>query len=171
MIRLTFFATRNDDRLRHRQIGLPRPGRPDAEHDVVRLDRVEVAALVDRLRRDAALAGRRQAALEEVLAQIDRLVLRDQVGRRLHVGVRQLVAVPHQRRQLADDAVDVLRARGVAVHEELVALRADADVEQRLEVLEVLVVGAEQRLDAFFRNGDAFDCVYLLIIQRLSGAL
>jgi hypothetical protein len=52
-----------------------------------------------------------------------------------------------------------------------VALGADADVEQRLEVFEVLVVGAEQRLDAFFRNGDAFDCVYLLIAQRLSGVL
>ena len=110
------------------------------------------------LRRDAALARRREAALEEVLAQIDRLVLRDQVGGGLHVGVRQLVAVAHQRRQLADDAIDVVRTGRVAVDEQLVSLRADADVEERLEVLEVLVVGAEQRLDAFFGDGDAFDC-------------
>jgi hypothetical protein len=52
-----------------------------------------------------------------------------------------------------------------------VALGADADVEQRLEMLQVLVVGAEERLDAILGNGDAFDCVYLLIIQRLTGAL
>jgi hypothetical protein len=52
-----------------------------------------------------------------------------------------------------------------------VALGADADVEQRLEVFQVLVVGAEQRLDAFFGDGDAFDCVYLLIMQTLTGAL
>jgi len=39
-------------------------------------------------------------------------------------------------------------------------------VEQRLEVLEVLVVGAEERLDAFLGNGNTFaDCLYLLIIQ------
>ena len=104
------------------------------------------------------LPAGRQAALEEVLAQIDRLILRDQIRRRLHVGVRQLVAVAHQRRQLADDAVDVLGPGRLAVHEQLVALRADADVEERFEVLEVLVVGAEQRLDAFLGNGDALDC-------------
>jgi hypothetical protein len=47
-----------------------------------------------------------------------------------------------------------------------VALGADADVEERLEVLEVLVVGAEERLDAFFGNGNTFaDCSYLLILQ------
>jgi hypothetical protein len=72
---------------------------------------------------------------------------------------------------LSHDAVDVFRAWGVAIHEELVALSADADVEQRFEMFEVLVIGAKQRLDAFFGNGDALDCCYLLMVQRVSGEL
>ena len=44
----------------------------------------------------------------------------------------------------------------VAVHEEVVALRADADVEERFEVLEVLVVGAKERFDPSSGDGDAF---------------
>jgi hypothetical protein len=72
---------------------------------------------------------------------------------------------------LSDDPIDVFRARCLAVHQELVALGTDADVEQRLEVLEVLVVGAEERLDAFFRDGDAFDCQYLLILQIVSASI
>jgi hypothetical protein len=43
-----------------------------------------------------------------------------------------------------------------------VALRTDADVEERFEMLEVLVVRAEECLDAFLGDGDAFDCGYLL---------
>jgi hypothetical protein len=44
----------------------------------------------------------------------------------------------------------------------------DPDVEEGFEVFEVLVVGAEERLDSFFRDCDALDCYYLLILQRLS---
>jgi hypothetical protein len=38
-----------------------------------------------------------------------------------------------------------------------VALGADADVEDGFQVLEVFVVGAEQRFDPFFRNGNPLD--------------
>ena len=59
-------------RLRHREIGLARAGRADAEHDVVLLDGVEIAALIGRLGRDAALARLPELpALEKVFAQID----------------------------------------------------------------------------------------------------
>ena len=93
-----------------------------------------------------------QAALEEVLAQVDRCVLRDQIRRGLHVGVRQLVASRISAASWLDDALDVVRAGRVAIHEQLVPLRADADVEERFEMLEVLVVGAEERFDALFGN-------------------
>ena len=141
--------------LRHREVRLPGAGRADAEDDVVLLDGVEIFALRRRLGRDAPLAAGRQAALEEMIAQVDRVVLRDQVGRRLHIGVRQLVTVAHQRRQLADNPVDAVEGRVLAFDDQIVALRADANVEQRFEVLEVLVVGAEERLDSRFGNGDA----------------
>ena len=67
--------------------------------------------------------------------------------------------------------IDVLRAGIVAVHEQFVTLGADADMEERFEVLEVLVVGAEERLDSSFGKGDAFDCRYLLIFQTLRPSL
>ena len=58
MMRLTFFASRIRDRLRHREVGLAGAGRADAEDDVVLLDRVEIRRWLTRLRRDAALARR-----------------------------------------------------------------------------------------------------------------
>ncbi len=96
MMRLTFFATRNDDGLRHREIGLAGAGRADAEDDVVGFDRVEVFPLVDGLGRHAALAGGRDTPFQEVLAQIDRPIPGDEVGCRLDVGVRELAALAQQ---------------------------------------------------------------------------
>ena len=98
--------------------------------------------------------GRRQAALRNV-AQVDERVLRDEIGGGLHVGVRQLQAVSHQRRELADDAVHLVEVGRFAFDEQIVPLGADPDVEEGLEVLEVLVVGAEQGLDPLFGDGDA----------------
>jgi hypothetical protein len=73
---------------------------------------------------------------------------------------------------LSEDAIDVFGAWSVAIDQQVVALSADADMEERLEVLEVLVVGAEERLDAFFRNRNSLaDCLYLLILQRVRWAL
>ena len=78
------------DGLRHREIGLAGAGGADAEHDVVLLDGVEIAALVGRLRRDPRLAGLPQLAVfEEVIAQVDRAVLGDQLRGGLHVAHRR----------------------------------------------------------------------------------
>src|SRR4029078_11726256 len=72
-----------------------------------------------------------------------------------------LVAVAHQRRELAHDPVHAVEARGGAFDHEVAALRADADVEQRFEVLEVLVVRAEERFDPFLGNGNPLGAAYL----------
>ena len=111
------------------------------------------------------LPAGRQAALEEMIPQIDQRVLRDEIGGRLHVGVRQLEAVAHQRRQLADHAVDLVEVGRFAFDEQIVPLGADADVEERLEVLEVLVVGAEQRLDPLFGDGDALHQIQFWVFK------
>ena len=144
------------DRLRHRQIGLARAGRADAEDDVVLLDRLEVAPLVGALRVDATARafGLLLPVLQEVVAEVDAAVVGHELGRGLHVAVAQLVALGHQARQLLEDALDALLRLLVALDDELVALRADRDAEQRLDVLEVAVVGAVERLDAFLRQGD-----------------
>ena len=102
-----------------------------------------------------------------MVAQIDRIVLGHQLGRGLHVGVRQLVTVAHQRGELADDAFDPIRPGRLALHQQIVPLRTDSDVEQRFEVLEILVVRAEQRFDPLFGDGDALHqpLRYLLSLQ------
>ena len=57
---------------------------------------------------------------------------------------------------VAPDRVVLQIETATAVHEEVVTLSADPDVEERFEVLEVLVVGAEQRFNPFFGDGNAF---------------
>ena len=120
------------------------------------VDGVEVAALRDGLRRDAPLPRRRQRAFEKVLAKIDVRVLRHQVGGDLHIAGRELIAFAYQQRQLTDDAVDLIDAGRVPFDHQLVTLRTNPDAERGLELLQVLVVRAEQRLDAVLRHGDAF---------------
>jgi hypothetical protein len=52
-----------------------------------------------------------------------------------------------------------------------VAVGPNPDVEARFKVLEVFVVGPEERLDAVSGNGDALDWLYLLILQRLKAPI
>ena len=76
-------------RLRHRQVGLAGAGGPDAEHDVELLDGVEILALVDALRVDAA-PGRpaRCPPLQEVVARDRRSAFStSELRRGLHVAV------------------------------------------------------------------------------------
>ena len=63
--------------LSHREVGLPGARRSDPEDDVVGIDGVQVAPLVDGLGRDAAPAAWGQAALQEVLGKIDGGILGD----------------------------------------------------------------------------------------------
>src|SRR5690349_24203523 len=60
-----------------------------AEHDVVRVDRIKICALVDGLRRHLTAHARARSASHEVVAQFDVRVLRDELRRRLHVAARR----------------------------------------------------------------------------------
>ena len=90
-----------------------------------------------------------------MIAQVDGAVLRHQIRGGLDVGIRELVSVAQQRRQLTDDAIDFVEVGRVALHEQLVAMRPDADVEERFEMFEVLVVGTKQRFNPLSGDGDA----------------
>ena len=132
--------------MRHREIGLAGAGRADAKDDVVLVDGVEIAALVRGLRRDAALAGGADLSVfEEVIAEIDVGVFGDELRGGLHVFVRDGVAFLHQAAQLFDEARDARGAAGIAFDHELMALGADADVEEGFELAQVVVVRAEKR--------------------------
>src|SRR6516162_7482059 len=79
-----------------------------------------------------------QTSLQEVVAQVDERVLCHQIAGRFHVRVGQLETVPDQRRELADDAIDLVDAGRLAIDQQIAALRPDLDVEQGLEAFEVL---------------------------------
>jgi hypothetical protein len=64
-----------------------------------------------------------------MLSKVDRLILRDELRGSFHVGSRQLVALAHQRRQLPDDTIDILRPWLVTVDQEFMSLCPDSDVE------------------------------------------
>ena len=60
--------------------------------------------------------------------------------------------------QLLEDALDALLGGALAFDDELVALRADLDAEERLDVLEVGVVRAVERLEPVLRAGRSSSC-------------
>ena len=72
-----FLGDEKRHRLGHREVGFPGAGRADAEHDVVFLDLVEIAPLIRALGRHSPLPRRREAAFQEMIAQVDVLIARD----------------------------------------------------------------------------------------------
>jgi len=56
---------------------------------------------------------------------------------------------------LCEETLDLADYRGWAVNDDVVPLGAKADAELRLEVLEVLVVGAEKRFNPGFGKRDS----------------
>jgi hypothetical protein len=64
------------------------------------------------------------------------------------------VAVGDQPADLLHEARDRVGVLGVAFDEEIVPLRADADVQQAFEVSQVVVVGPEERREAVLADGD-----------------
>jgi hypothetical protein len=87
-----------------------------------------------------------------VLSQIDAGIFGDQLRGRLHVAHRHGVSLFDERRQLRDELRDARRVFGLAFDDELVALRADADVQECFEMAEVFIVRPEQRLDGALGN-------------------
>jgi hypothetical protein len=134
-------------RLGHGEVRLAGACRSNAEHNVVLFDGVEVAPLIDRFGRNTFAPGLRLRALEEVLAKIDVRLVGHELCGGLHVPIGDAIPLLHQRAELSEERFHLGDLGRRAVHDHIVALRAKADAELRLEVLEVLVVGAEKRFD------------------------
>ena len=101
------------------------------------------------------LPALRRAAAREVVAQVDRRVLRHELGGGLHVAVHERVAVLEEPRQLLKELHDALLVSRVPADDELVALSADPDTEEGLDVLEVGVARSVERFDAGLRQDDS----------------
>jgi len=89
-----------------------------------------------------------------VIAQLGRRIVRHQVGRGLHVGLRQAVAVADEQAQLLEYPLGPNDVRLGAFDDEILAGRADLDPKAGLEALEVLVEGPEEGLDALLGKRD-----------------
>ena len=145
------------DGLRHRQVGLAGSGRTDPKDHVVLIDGIQVLALVDALGDDLALAGGARRAAQEVVGELDLVVLGHELRRRANIAFRQLVAAADQSRHLIEHALGARDVSGITLDNHLVPACPRADVEQRLEMFQVLVVAAEHRLNPLVRDRD-FAC-------------
>jgi hypothetical protein len=65
------------------------------------------------------------------------------------------VSFGDQRADLFDQAGDLARVVGLALDEQIVALRSNADVQEAFEVAEIVVVGPEERGEPVLTDGNA----------------
>ena len=131
------------------EVRLARARRTDRERHGRRADRVDVALLSDRLRRDA-LAARREELVAEHLARAQRraavvVPALDHLDGLAHGGVRELVAALEQGQELFEDAADALGLGRRPGDRDLVAADQDLAVERRLDQLQERVTLAEER--------------------------
>ena len=75
----------------------------------------------------------------------------------LHVPLGEAVAAAHQAGQLVEHPLGARDVGRLPFDDQLVAAGTDADAELRFEMLEVLVVAAEQRFDALVGDADLAD--------------
>ena len=124
---------------RHRQVGLAGAGRADPERDRVVADRVDVALLVDRLRRDLRAAMAPDDVVEDVA---DVLGLVERAEHRVDRGRADLVPALDQLDELVDDRARLGDVRVVALERQLVPAQADRAVEALAERSEHAVAHA-----------------------------
>ena len=129
------------DRERHRQVGLAGARRADPEGDRVRADRIDIALLVDGLRRDLRAAVSPDDVLEDVA---DVLGLVERAEHRVDRARADLVAALDQFDELVDDRARLGDARVLALQGQLVAAQADRAVQPLAQRAEHAVADAGQ---------------------------
>jgi hypothetical protein len=139
--------------LGHRQVGLARSCRSDAEDDGIEVDRVDVGLLAGRLRADA-LAPCREDRLPERVDRAGRLVGVEDRSARSHFGRCQILSVPDHHKEFIDEAPCGLHLVGVTACEgDFVSPHVHVDTGVLLfDSGEEPVLGTEQA-----HHGDAVD--------------
>src|SRR5262249_15083725 len=150
---------------RDAEVSLAGACRPDAEHDVFLLNRFDVAALHRRLWRDLFLACGTETRAREVILQAVRPVFRDLRKRFAQLFVGKLTAFSEEFGKILQDLLDGGDVFRIAVDADAMAAPINLNVEQRLEILYVLVVNAEERFQA---SGWKLDLLQMITTISLS---
>src|SRR5258708_3876871 len=133
---------------RYAQISLAGTRGADPKHDVFLLNRLDVTTLHRGFRRYLFFAGRTKTRAGEVVAQAVGAVLRDLCESLAQFFIGELPAFGKQGGKIFQNPFDGLDILRIAVNVQAVAAAVDLNVEQRLEVLNVLVVNAEKRFQS-----------------------
>ena len=89
-----------------------------------------------------------------MIAQVEFGMLGSQPHRVLHLALREAVAVAQQRAELSDEGLNPIGAIVGPFDHEFMAARANGHAEEVFEPAEVVVVGAEEDVDALVGNRD-----------------
>ena len=132
----------------HAEIGLAGTRGANAEDDVALLNHFDVLALHRGFRGNLFFAGRTKTRAGEVIAQAVRAILGDLRKSFAQFFVGELAPFGKESREVFQDTFDRLDVFGITVNGQTMTASVDLNGEQRLEVLDVLVVNAEKRLQA-----------------------
>src|SRR5207253_4385640 len=116
-----------------------------AEHDVSLLNHLDVAPLHRRFWGYLFFPRGAETRSREIVTQAIGAVFRDLCKRLTQLLIGELLAFGEQAREIVEDPLDGFHIFGFAVNCQAVSAPVDLNVEQRLEVLDVLVVNAEKR--------------------------
>src|SRR6185295_10730354 len=139
-------------RHRHCQIRLAGAGDTDAKHDVAILDRLNVLPLIRRLRRDLFFTGRVETGFSEVIAQAESAVFGDLSEGFAQLFVGEVFSFLEEVGKVFEDALGGLDIGGVAVDGNVLTAGINSYVQQRLQILDVLVMNTKQRLQTTRRQ-------------------
>src|SRR6185369_2413813 len=137
---------------RHSEIRFARAGDADAKDDVLLLYGLNVLALVRRFRRDLFLAGRIEPSLGEVVAQAERAVFSNLRKGLTQLFVGEVFSFLEELGKIFEDALSSLDVSRIAIDRDVLSAGVNSYIEQRLEVLDVLVVNTKERLQTTRRK-------------------
>jgi hypothetical protein len=98
-----------------------------------------------RLRRHLLLSGRIEARLGEIIAQAKRTIFGNLCERLAQLFVGKRTAFAEEFGEIFEDAFRCLNVFRVAVDRHVLAARINANVEQRFQILDVLIVNTKER--------------------------
>ncbi len=107
------------------------------------MNRLNVLALIGRLRRDLFLAGRIEARLRKIITQAERAVFSDLRKRFAKFFVSEVLSFLEEVGKVFEDTLDSLDVLRIAVNRDVLTAGVYSYVQQGFEVFDVLIVNTK----------------------------